>query len=396
MTGSGRATRALNVAFALFAIAGLTGALYRGVVAWGWDTGLDPVNIRHAHSHLMYFGWVTPALFVLIGGYAAARGARPVPGRLMAWTLGLALTTAAAFLPWGYQPALVGHAHIPITIILSTACMVAWYFWLAWYRTARASLSREPSRALLDAAAWFLGLSTLGAWSVAAVVPFGAEAADLKLVFAHLFLQYFAEGWFVLGLVGIAWSRLERPVPVPAWALSMSVAGIVFSFLLTLPESLVESRLQLVARMAGLAHGIGTVGLAWTWWRNAPSALRGTWGLPLLILAAKGATQAGAVLVPGIWWAELVPVRILYLHVMLLGFVSLAIGAEALRGAWLRGFQAACFLVVISLVPFTQLWPFEPPGMAGLQGAAWVSFGPPIVALAALLGGRVRPAARIP
>ena len=32
----------------------------------GLPGGLAYVNVRHAHSHLMFFGWVTPALMGLI------------------------------------------------------------------------------------------------------------------------------------------------------------------------------------------------------------------------------------------------------------------------------------------------------------------------------------------
>lgn len=381
---------ALRAAFAVFAVAGLVGALFRFVVAYGWSVGLDPVNVRHAHSHLMYFGWATPALFVLLGMRAVGGGSRPVPARLLAWTLGLAVVTGLAFLPWGYEPAQFGPARVPVTIILSTLCMVTWYAWVAWYRSARRSLVEATLRPLVDAAAAFLALSTLGAWSVVAMVPFGGAGDTLKLAFAHFFLQVFSEGWFTLGLLTLAWSRLPDRVRVPGWALAAAGLGILVGFLLSLPSTALPLGGRVLARIAGVSHGVGIVALAWTWWRSAPASARSSWGLPVLLLAAKGATQVLAVGLPGPWWADMATVRVLYLHLLLLGFVSLGIAAETLSGAWLRMFQAVCLSVVASLVPFTALWPFAPPGMAAFEAAAWISVLPPLVAAAALVGGRVR------
>lgn len=53
-------------ALGVFVLAGLTGAFMRFGLIYGFPWGLQYANIRHAHSHTMYFGWVTPALMALI------------------------------------------------------------------------------------------------------------------------------------------------------------------------------------------------------------------------------------------------------------------------------------------------------------------------------------------
>ena len=52
------------MALAVFVLAGATGAFMRFGLLYGM-AGLSYANVRHAHSHLMYFGWVTPALIAL-------------------------------------------------------------------------------------------------------------------------------------------------------------------------------------------------------------------------------------------------------------------------------------------------------------------------------------------
>ena len=56
-------------ALGCFVLAGLTGVFFRFGVSSGVTWGLSLGNVRHAHSHLMYFGWVTPVLMALISRY---------------------------------------------------------------------------------------------------------------------------------------------------------------------------------------------------------------------------------------------------------------------------------------------------------------------------------------
>lgn len=59
MTGNGsqeRVARIWKAALVGFIIAGATGSLMRFGMIHGYPAGLQFVNVRHAHSHLMYFG----------------------------------------------------------------------------------------------------------------------------------------------------------------------------------------------------------------------------------------------------------------------------------------------------------------------------------------------------
>ncbi len=75
--------RWLWAALGCFILAGSTGALFRfGMALGGLPFGLDFGNVRDGHSHLMYFGWVTPALMALIATHLSAatgRGLRRSP-----------------------------------------------------------------------------------------------------------------------------------------------------------------------------------------------------------------------------------------------------------------------------------------------------------------------------
>lgn len=374
-------SRTLGVAVALFMLAGLTGVLFRMAAAYGWSLGLDPVNIRHAHSHLMIFGWVIPAIFALVGAIVVRGGGNPPSGRLFTPVLAAAVAAWGSFLLWGYEPTRIGSARMPVSVIVSTLAMVLWYVFAAWYRRARVNLEAGSLRTLIDIAVVLLVVSTFGAWGVAGAVAADGSPPALKIALTHLFLALFTEGWVVAALLGLAWARLPSRVALPRWAVNLFLAGVAVSFLLGMPGSLVDGNLRLVARLGGMAWGIGAVGLVWSWWRGAPRTLRASWGPPMLLLAIKGSAQAAFMLVPGLWWADMAPMRVLYLHVLLLGFATSAIAAGMVRGRGLAVFQAASILVVLSLVPMTDLWPAALALGQPMEVAAWAAVVLPLSAV---------------
>jgi hypothetical protein len=107
-------------ALGCFVLAGATGGLYRYGLMHGFRAGLQLSDVRHAHSHLMYFGWVTPALMALIArrllGSAHQRldgGWRPVIGL----TLIVELLAFPPFLFFGYRSIPVGRGRLPVAVI---------------------------------------------------------------------------------------------------------------------------------------------------------------------------------------------------------------------------------------------------------------------------------------
>ncbi|MFN3929391.1 MAG: hypothetical protein ACK4OK_07135, partial [Thermoflexus sp.] len=114
-------------ALGCFALAAATGALFRYGMVAGLPEGLSLGNIRHAHSHLMYFGWVTPALMVMIARHLW--GDR-IP-RGMAWviriTLLLGLVAYVPFLLYGYQPVEWAGKRLPLATMAAGLNILAWY-----------------------------------------------------------------------------------------------------------------------------------------------------------------------------------------------------------------------------------------------------------------------------
>jgi hypothetical protein len=365
-----RLRRAWPVALGLFVLAGATGVLYRLGLTYGWTAGLDLVNIRHAHSHLMYFGWVTPLLFALVAAHLPTLTGRALPrsmrGVLIA-CFGAALVSYPLFLAFGYTPVALGSARMPLAVIGSSLNIVGWYGFVWIYARMTRGVPRTAPLVLWDIALTFLVLATLGAWGLALLKPLGIESATWASALTHIFLDLFSEGWLVLGVLGLAYAALDAPPRWSArgvhWSLYLLLVGLPVTFALGMARSLVPPGLMTVARLGSVAVGLGLLVQAVLLGRRLTRAERWLWGVPLALLAMKALAQLGAGILPDVWWGSQHGLRIFYLHLMLLGVVSLGLvaaatrvwGEDATRGRSL--FYGAVLLLLASLVPLTPLWP---------------------------------------
>lgn len=359
----------------LFIVAAATAVLYRTGQAYGFTAGLDLVNIRHAHSHTMYFGWVTPVLFLFIGLRSGLRGT----GRVLTWLIAAAVLAYLLFLFFGYRPVDVGPVRMPISVVAATLNTVIWYIFAAMYFRGRDAADRSPPHLLWDTALAFLILATLGALGLAVLNPLGLDDPVWSIALTHLFLDLFSEGWFVLGVLGVAYGRFgfhasSRPFQA---ALLCVTVGLPFTFAMGMPRSLVAPALEWLARTGSFLVGGGLLVLTGLIWLRMP--WRSAWVVPLTFLGMKAIGQMAAAIGVGFWMADHHGLRVLYLHVMLLGFVSCglvaasrsALGIVSSRGLTL--FYAAVIALILSLLPMlgvvpTKRWMF--------MTAAWTALLP--------------------
>lgn len=380
-------SRAWMAALAFFILSALTGALFRAGLVFGYTGGLDLVNIRHAHSHTMYFGWATPALFLMIG---TRMGVARLP-QLLVWLYAASALAYVLFLLFGYSPVDIGPAGMPISVIAATINTVIWYVFVARYYRARRDRVSVQSTALWDVAVAFLILATLGALSLPLLVPIGVEDPAWSMALTHIFLDLFSEGWFVLGVLGLGYAALGD-VPSRAFraALLMVLLGLPFTFAMAMPQSMVPAPLELLSRIGSVLVGAGLLLLVGLQRRNVRGRM--LWTIPLGLLATKALAQLAAGLAVGFWFAEYHGLRILYLHIMLVGFVSLGLVAAAIhngvqvagRRTWI--FYGAVLLLILSLVPLTEplfggAWAFDV--------AMWIALLP-AAAAAGMLAARVQ------
>lgn len=373
-------------ALACFILAAGTGFFFRSIQFLGvpaalpWPGGvitLDMGHIRHAHTHVMYFGWVTPVVLLLM---------LPHPARyrgLIAALLVLAALAWAPFLLLGYKP---------LSIVLSTSTMLTWYvFGIRYWRDRRRGIiplcvarSREDTtprtgdydvRHVHDAALVLLIVASIGAWGLGMTMAMGMDhslAYDLAL---HVFLDLFAEGWLMLSVLAAMLRSAGHSIPKRAFW--MLVTGIPTLFLL----GVAPERLPWAVRLMGSTGALLTATGLWLVLRTVRGRLHQVWTFPVALMYVKIVVHAGLAVPAVASWGLTAGLRIPWLHLILLGIVTTGLVAavhDRFGSDWTRGWpalQGSIVLVLVSLFLLTGLWP------EGLRGA-WAG---PVVAGIALL-----------
>lgn len=382
-------------ALAAFLIAGLTGSLMRYWMVAGFPTGINFPNVRHAHSHLMYFAWVTPALMSLIAARLPVLTGRSLPRRML-WAIGIVLVLGLLSYPpfflWGYAPAVIGGSRLPFSIVISTLNLFGWYFYIFAYRLATRGVSRSRPLKLWNAALVFLIAASLGAWARALLSALKIEDAFLSAAAVHLFLDLFSNGWAVLALLGLAYAaRPELSRRQTGWEDPLLFLGLPLSFLLGAPVDLVPVDLRTLAGIGGLLASAGLLLHLRLLWPHFRGSFLGGWRAPLAFLLLKAVLDAAASLAPLARWGEAMGLRVFYLHLLLLGFVTLGIVYDGLalwpgRASRFRPWMSWSILaLLLSLLPLTGLWPAALGGVWRLWAAFLFSLAPVLAGLALLL-----------
>lgn len=390
--------------FALTVAAG-TGMLLRFGLVLGMPTWAQNYTaIRHAHSHLMYFGWVTLGLMALIWRFLPTFTGRPLPrgvGIQMAGSALLALLSFPAFWLNGYGLTQVGSAALPLGSMAASLNGLLWLFFVALYMRATWGLVHRPlAIRLWDWAVVLLLFAFSGALGLAASVAVGVENPLFQQLSLHLFLDLFGVGWFNLALLGVLWAILGEETAEQPWLPTQSLALVLApTFILGVSPVLVTADMFWLAALANLAAALLLSRHLIALWRQR-SRLPRLARFGLLILAVHLLT-AVVILWPGVWqWSAGTQLRIFFLHDFLLGWVSSTLlgvllppggrpsrfGERSITFLWMGG--VATMLLALLGVGLLQFNPI--PAVTWFWLAAWSSIPLAAVALWAWIGAGLR------
>ncbi len=384
-----RMRRFMQLALVAFLIAAMTGVLLRfglflGMPAWAQNF----TAIRHAHSHLMYFGWATLALMALIWRLLPQWTHKPLP-RVVYWQM--SLTAVMAFLSFpafwsnGYGLTQLGSAALPLGSMFAGLNGLMWIFFAIIYARVTASVVDRPLPIQLwDWAIVLLLLAFAGALGLTMLIVLGVENIFLQQAMLHLFLELFATGWFTMALLGLLWAWVGQHTLQRVWLPTQSLALCLGpTFLLGVTPGLVPTSLFWISAIANFGAALllaRHLYLLWQQRAHLPLFVR----FGLLALAVHLLISV-AILWPGLWqWSGGTQLRVFYLHNLLLGWVSSGLlglvaalwlalpggWAQWLRAAWWGG--VACMLLALLGIGILPVWPLLSARL-WLQLAAWSS-----------------------
>ncbi len=356
-----------------FIIAAMTGFLYRYGMLYPLPDWLNFANIRHAHSHLMFFNWVSPPLMVLmIDRLIQNENVHAIRSfsNCLYVMLFLGFLSFPFFLLYGYHSVAIGSASLPLAAIISGFVMITWYWfgWL-WMKYRNEDDSSIPLT-FYEGALLALMVSSLGAWGVSIFQFTPIDSPLISSAMTHFFLAVFTEGWAVLAVLGLIWTKVETdPNSLPVkkeWLWIPILVGSMLIFPYSLTESLVTTPM-LISAMAGMLLIILSTALnVWLFFKNG--LFKGfIWQTILILLCLKVLMQALALLPIDIWPGEH-GLRVLYLHLLLLGVISILLTDlfYPLKYFNLKViFIISVILVLISLLMISGYWPpsLTPPGL---------------------------------
>lgn len=413
------------MALVSFTLAGLTGAGLRFGLVYGFPWALNYADVRHAHSHLMFFAWVTPAAMLLAAQALSDRGRRlPGGGGVAIAAAAMGLAAYLPFLSSGYRLTPVGDAELPLSMMASGLNGLVWYAFAGLWWFAARRLRRDAVMRYFDGAVILLVAASLGAVGLAWMGMSAVESAALQAAFVDVFLTLFADGWFGVAIVAgalvavrrdagaltatrrdagarVAWphavggavaSRRDTGAkPIAAWPATALVVGLllrsVSRFLAdglgwswTAPFEAAGGAIAALAWLAAVVHVWPKRGAA-----GPPTLLHVALGL----LATKAVAELAMATPAGDAWVTANGLRVFLLHAFLLGAISIGLvavfraryGSAAFRGATV--FALAVGVMLVSLLPLTGLWPMAYAGRWALTFAAVAALGPPLVAAVA-------------
>lgn len=371
-----------------FILAALTGFLYRFGMLFPLPDTLDLANIRHAHSHLMFFNWISPPIMVWMASGLAERTSLSIDHeryKICLYTmLLLGFLAYPFFFFYGYRSMQIGPADLPVAAVISGLVMFTWY-WFAWlYFSDRKQAEADLSISIFDGALVALLISSLGAWGVSVFQFVGTHNPLVSSALTHFFLAVFTEGWAVLGILGIIWDQFpdqNREIPFSSgWLWEPILIGSMLIFPFSLTQSLVTP-LMLISAKAGLSLIILSLSLHIYLLLPSKYFTGFVWNTIFGLMGIKILFQSIAVL-PVDLWPGGHGLRILYLHLLLLGIISISlIYVFQLKRQSLPGqlFTASVLLVIISLFTisgYAPLWLIPPQPYQWVLGIAFLPMIP--------------------
>jgi hypothetical protein len=189
--------RWLRISFLNLLLVACLGILLRYKIAYSLPF-IDQKNVLHSHSHFAFTGWVTQTMLVLLVYFLQQQQFSDVFKKykyLLLLNLFSAYGMLVSFILQGYALFSISFS----TLSIFTAFAFAYTYWKDLNRLPKAGITHHWFKAALV----FNILSSLGAFSLAALMMLKLANQKLYLSSVYYFLHFQYNGWFFFAGMGL-------------------------------------------------------------------------------------------------------------------------------------------------------------------------------------------------
>ncbi len=329
----------LSIAFFNLMLVAFLGCLLRYKIAYSLPF-LDQKFILNAHSHFAFSGWVTQALMTLMVKFLSDK-THTDAFRKFRWMLWANLISAYGMLfTFPFQGYATG------SIIFSTASVFTGY---AFAVTCWKELNKIPASVeilFFKSALFFNVLSSAGTFTLAILMVSGSSFQNLYVASIYFFLHFQYNGWFLFACMGLLCSSLITygiPQQKLKPAFYLFVSACIPAYLLSALWIPMPMWVYVLVALAGIAQLVAW-GILFQSIRKNLSILKthvSRFTQTLFLLCAVAYTlklmlQAASA-IPSLSYLTygFRPIVIGYLHLVLLGVVSLFITSYSINNHYL-------------------------------------------------------------
>lgn len=324
--------RWLRISFFNFLLVALAGLLLRYKIAFP----LPQVNqkyLLHGHSHFAFAGWISQALMILMIHVLDKHTHGFQPVRYQPILVANQLSALGMLLSFPVQ------GYGPVSIFFSTCTiLVSWIFaWVYWLDLRRTTHPVKGKHWLIASLVFNL-ISALGIFAIAFIMSSGRTSQPAYLAAVYFYLHFQYNGWFIFACTGIAISCFPGKAAVTRgdrWPFLLWVLACPFTYFLSASWIKLPIVLNALVPLAATAQVAGWLILIQKKLlsppREHPGFVRQLLRLVALAMSVKLLLQAASA-IPSLNEAVFGyrSIVIAYLHLVMLGIVSLFIIAAAL------------------------------------------------------------------
>ena len=315
-----------RVALIYFVIAAFAGLLMR-YLPTSFLAGINYKYLLHTHSHVALLGWAYLAgIIAILNSYSSNSSRLGVKQyRNVLWFTNI--TVMGMMFSFPFQ----GYAAVSITF--STLFLFASYWFVYQFLSKRERTYKNTSDRFIKSGLIYLVISSIGPWALGPIIAMGYSHGDWYYLAIYFYLHFLYNGFFVMIVLGLFYKILEKK------SQGNSVAGakkVFFYTNLTIaPASLLSALwlrpnviIYVIAGAAAVLQGVAVLYLIPDIKKfltgKFNSWLKLVFGISFLSYTIKVVLQLVSSMpaIADFIYATSNYTAIAYLHLVLLGFVS--------------------------------------------------------------------------